>query len=778
MSSASPCSRKISIDGVKVDLDRYAVWQGSSTGSATRVRHRDDLVAGSSLLVTLKTRNLSAAAAAAALSDPALQPDAWRIHPTPAGESRTLQGGPGHLRDPRSALILGTLSTWKGGDTFHETDAQRAIRLRSLVQRATLSDPEWVRKLIPFVRSEGNMRTVAVHAAMDAAAIGHPDAAELIADTLQRADEPAVALQYWLDTYGKSIPSAVRRGIASAATRLYSEHAVMRYGNDGHSRTSAADVIRLCHPKPRDAVQSALFGALATRDKSTETALRGLLPVYSANRALKAVPVEQREALLMDEHLASRHAILTGDRSHRSVFAKAGFSTQELVAWMNEGLEEPTELTALRSRRRQASLDKRAAALRVKQTEDDLKQAMLVLRRELQSTEEGSALAAAKADIVASTARLREAKAARRLAAAAASKRPAWDRDPEDALLLSRARAEEQAAYEEYSRNRVDLRVAKSSFERKLRTSIPEHVVVANNTAHLDLAAAIDDYTAASERLRAAKPVRTPAEVWETMLPSMGYMELLRNVRNLESSGVDPHILNAAADRLADEDEIRASRQMPLRFWSAAKALAASPTFEEALERGVEITTESVPHLPGRTLVLVDQSGSMSQPYNGSRDNGSLAGSSSATLGEVAALYGAAIAKRSDQVDVVVFGSSNFALPDVTTDSVLSTVRTHGSASMGGTNTWGALRASFKDHDRVIILSDGQSSDSGKLPQGVPVHFFDLTGHSVTFAPENSPNYYSYGGLSDLSFRLFGLMEGSANAADDLLDQQRSADAD
>jgi hypothetical protein len=255
----------------------------------------------------------------------------------------------------------------------------------------------------------------------------------------------------------------------------------------------------------------------------------------------------------------------------------------------------------------------------------------------------------------------------------------------------------------------------------------------------------------------------------------MGYMELLRNVRNMESSGVPSEVLSLAADRLADPDEIRASRQMPLRFWSAAKSLSGSDTFEAALERGVEISTESVPPLTGRTLILVDQSGSMGMAYSGSRNIGTRGGENTPTLGEVAALYGAALAKRSGNSDLVVFGSDHLKVEDVADASVFSTVRSHGGASLGGTNTWSALRANFKDHDRVVILSDGQSHDSGSLPKGVPVHFFDLTGHSVSFANDNSPNYYAYGGLSDLSFRLFALMEGQAGAASAILKQDRSS---
>ena len=53
MSSASQCSRKVTIRGVKVDLDRYAVWSRSSSGALERVRHRSDLEKDADYVVVL-----------------------------------------------------------------------------------------------------------------------------------------------------------------------------------------------------------------------------------------------------------------------------------------------------------------------------------------------------------------------------------------------------------------------------------------------------------------------------------------------------------------------------------------------------------------------------------------------------------------------------------------------------------------------------------------------------------------------------------------------------
>ena len=56
------------------------------------------------------------------------------------------------------------------------------------------------------------------------------------------------------------------------------------------------------------------------------------------------------------------------------------------------------------------------------------------------------------------------------------------------------------------------------------------------------------------------------AEAWTAIVPSMGYMALLRNLRNIEQAEVDADTLGWIAAKLADPAEVAASRQFPYRF--------------------------------------------------------------------------------------------------------------------------------------------------------------------------------------------------------------------
>lgn len=83
-----------------------------------------------------------------------------------------------------------------------------------------------------------------------------------------------------------------------------------------------------------------------------------------------------------------------------------------------------------------------------------------------------------------------------------------------------------------------------------------------------------------------------------------GYMALVRNLRNMDKAGVDPALINEAIiARKGGADKL-----FPFRFISAAKA---APMFEEALDTAMLANLAQMPKLKGKTVIIVDVSGSM-----------------------------------------------------------------------------------------------------------------------------------------------------------------------
>lgn len=197
----------------------------------------------------------------------------------------THQGGAGFTRDAKSELFLTAVTHLHGKGTFYEDADARATRLRTLIEQVAHDDPDWLAHFIPWLRDEAGIRTAAVVAAVEYARAGAPDARAVVARTFQRADEPAEALAYFHSRYGRRVPKALKKGLADACVRLYDEQTILKYDSARHA-TRPADVIALCHPRPRDERQSAVFTMLADRrhGRTPYDETLALLPRVRADR--------------------------------------------------------------------------------------------------------------------------------------------------------------------------------------------------------------------------------------------------------------------------------------------------------------------------------------------------------------------------------------------------------------------------------------------------------------------------------------------------------------
>ena len=247
------------------------------------------------------------------------------------------------------------------------------------------------------------------------------------------------------------------------------------------------------------------------------------------------------------------------------------------------------------------------------------------------------------------------------------------------------------------------------------------------------------------------------AAAWEAVIPSMGYMALLRNLRNFDEAGVGDAAAAAVAAKLADPAEVAASRQLPFRFLSAYRA-APSLRWSWALEQAVGHALSGVPALDGRTLILVDTSGSMDAGF--SRD-GTL------MRWDAAALFGVALATRAREADVVSFSNDTKPFPLRRGESVLSALtrwKSGGWFLNGGTRTAACLRAGYRGHDRVIVITDEQAAYdpvgvADSVPENVPCYTWNLAGYRVGHAPSGSARRHTFGGLGDQAFGMIPLLE-------------------
>ena len=259
------------------------------------------------------------------------------------------------------------------------------------------------------------------------------------------------------------------------------------------------------------------------------------------------------------------------------------------------------------------------------------------------------------------------------------------------------------------------------------------------------------------------------AEAWEAVVPSMGYMATIRNLRNFEEAGVSESVLQAVCERLADAEQVARSRQLPFRFWSAYKHTNGT-RFADALERALNHSLKNIPELPGRSLVLVDTSASMT--------SGVFARRSHMTPVQAGALFGVALAARNPgRTDLFGFASGEFPHPVRAGASVLrETERFIGRVGeVGhGTDIHGAVQRqavqSRTPYDRVFIISDMQTigghhgAGVDQLPRSTAVYGFNLGGYQQAMLATGSADRHELGGLSDATFRQVPLLERGGSA--------------
>ncbi|OKJ95677.1 TROVE domain-containing protein [Amycolatopsis sp. CB00013] len=258
------------------------------------------------------------------------------------------------------------------------------------------------------------------------------------------------------------------------------------------------------------------------------------------------------------------------------------------------------------------------------------------------------------------------------------------------------------------------------------------------------------------------------ARAWEAVIPSMGYMALLRNLRNFDEAGVSDEVAEGVAARLADPEQVAKSRQFPMRFLSAYRA-APSLRWSYTLEKAIAESLANVPRLAGRTLILVDTSGSMNAGFS---KDGTL------MRWDAAAIFGIALGARCETADVVSFsngyyggtGSKAFDVPRG--ESLLRGLdrwKNGGYFIGAGTDTVGAIQRHLRPghHDRVVILTDEQHS-SGNVDQTVPqdtaLYTWNLAGYERGHSTSGRGNRHTFGGLTDAAFTMIPLLEAGRNA--------------
>lgn len=182
----------------------------------------------------------------------------------------------------------------------------------------------------------------------------------------------------------------------------------------------------------------------------------------------------------------------------------------------------------------------------------------------------------------------------------------------------------------------------------------------------------------------------------------LGYLALLRNLRNMTGAGVDDALI-----REAIISRKGAHRVLPFRYVAAARAC---PQMEPYLDQALCEAIATSPRLPGKTVVLVDVSGSMDVALSAKSDLRRI---------DAAAALASVI---SGDVRVFTFSHQVVEVPPrrgmAGVDAVIRS-QLHGGTYLGAAVT--AINQNVA-HDRLIVITDEQSAD--RVPDPICNHAY------------------------------------------------------
>ncbi len=285
------------------------------------------------------------------------------------------------------------------------------------------------------------------------------------------------------------------------------------------------------------------------------------------------------------------------------------------------------------------------------------------------------------------------------------------------------------------------------------------------------------------------------AETWGEIIPYMGYMALLRNLRNFVEKDVPHEMIHWVAERIANPEAVARSKQFPFRFYSAHRALKDMDVrdnrmFEKnelmkSVLAALELSAANIPKIPGRSVIFIDVSGSMTDKP--------ISRYSSVTPKDIATLYGSVLNTVTENAVVGAF-ATDFAVVRAPGKDIFNTKDAIDKIRIGGsTNAWKAfewLRSEKIQADRVYLLSDMQHWNDmlvelfnthgrtehtvangfmqwvNEVSPNAMLYSIDLVGYGTASIPDKYPNVVKIAGWSEKIFQFVQCVEQKKDMVD------------
>lgn len=269
---------------------------------------------------------------------------------------------------------------------------------------------------------------------------------------------------------------------------------------------------------------------------------------------------------------------------------------------------------------------------------------------------------------------------------------------------------------------------------------------------------------------------------WEELIGSgkLGYMALLRNLRNILEAGVADEVIRSVADRISNPNEVARAKQFPFRYLSAYKEILdiASPNTTlvlNALEGACQVSAANITGFnpTSRVMLDCDMSGSMRH---------SISLHSKVQYYEVGIMLSMLLQNRCEKVISGIF-ADEWKVINLPQSSILSnTDAIRNRIGEVGYGTYGGLPIEWLisqgiQMDKVMVFTDCEFwgefefgkyfsklwDDYKRIAPDAHLYLFDLAGygHSPIELPREDVSLIS--GWSDRVFDMLAAIEQGGN---------------
>ena len=274
-------------------------------------------------------------------------------------------------------------------------------------------------------------------------------------------------------------------------------------------------------------------------------------------------------------------------------------------------------------------------------------------------------------------------------------------------------------------------------------------------------------------------------EKWEELISSrkVGYMALLRNLRNMLVSGVSPVLMDQVCTYLSSPQNVLKSKQLPFRYLSAYREIdgidnVSTTMVLSALEEAMKASADNISGFDGdtRTLIACDVSGSM----------WSLVSSrSKVRLFDIGIVLAMLFKNRCKQVITGMFGTEwkVFNYPNGNILPAITEMELHEGEVGYSTDGYKVVEWLLKDDvimDKVLIFTDSQMWNShgdgntfahlwSQYKRRVPkaqLYLFDLAGYGQMPLRMEQDDVFLIGGWSDRIFDVISDLQNSNTVVD------------